>query len=104
MDRKDEHRRPKAGGRAAQQRCASLRGQPDDAGAAQLSEAGCRAGRKPAEPPPGATPMRRYLRGRPLGGVALLGVLVRYRRPPHDLDLGRHTGATEVREVLNVLR
>src|SRR5438270_13302174 len=49
-----------------QQRCTSLRGQPDDTGAAQSGEAGCRAGRKPVQAPPRSARMRAYLRWRPL--------------------------------------
>src|ERR1035441_10270442 len=49
-----------------QQRCMSLRGQPDDWGAARSGEAGCRAGRRPQQAPPGAARMSSYLREGPL--------------------------------------
>jgi hypothetical protein len=40
-----------------QQRCMSLRGQPDDFGAGRSGETGCRAGRMPQQAPPGAARM-----------------------------------------------
>src|ERR1700757_839894 len=48
------------------QRYTRLRGQPDDAGAADSGEAGCRAGRRPALAPPVVPRMRAYLREGPL--------------------------------------